>query len=163
MTRDEKIQAIYEKIANKELTFWCRVNTEYWRIVSIVEETADERWYIVVSEESLYNDEDIGAYYCWLRVRWLEDMESIDVAKIIWHPVMIGDVIDWIEKKEFDIHKPIPWFWFEEEEKISDESKLYLIQDYYVDNLISYWGQKREAIESQSDECIDYIYSLIGK
>lgn len=163
MTRAEKIEAIYEKIANKELTFWCRVNTEYWRIVSIVEETADEKWYIVVSEESLYNDEDIGAYYCWLRVRWLEDMESIDVAKIIWHPVMIGDVLDWIEKKEFDIHKPIPWFWFEEEEKISDESKLYLIQDYYIDNLISYWDKKRETIESQSDECIDYIYSLISK
>lgn len=161
MTRDEKIQAIYEKIANKELTFWCRVNTEYWRIVSIVEETADERWYIVVSEESLYNDEDIGAYYCWLRVRWLEDMESIDVAKIIWHTVMIGDVIDWIEKKEFDIHKPIPWFWFEEDEEISDRSKLLLIQDYYVDNIISYWDTKREPVEAQSDECIDFIYSLI--
>ena len=83
MTREEKIQAIYEKIANKELTFWCRVNTEYWRIVSVVEEAADERWYIVVSEESLYNDEDIGAYYCWLRVRWLEDMESIGEEKWI--------------------------------------------------------------------------------
>ena len=50
MTREEKLEAIYEKIANKELTFWCRVNTEYWRIVSIVEETADTIWYIVVSE-----------------------------------------------------------------------------------------------------------------
>lgn len=163
MTRDEKIQAIYEKIANKELTFWCRVNTEYWRIVSVVEETTDERWYIVVSEESLYNDEDIGAYYCWLRVRWLEDLEPIDIAKIIWHPVMIWDVIDWIEKKEFDVNKPIPWFWFEEDEEFNDETKLLLIQDYYVDNLISYWDKKRESIESQSEDCIDYIYSLIGK
>ena len=69
MTREQKLESIYKEMANKELTFWCRVNTEYWRIVSIVEETADERWYIVVSEESLYNDEDLGAYYCWLRVR----------------------------------------------------------------------------------------------
>ena len=85
------------------------------------------------------------------------------IEEIIWHPVMIWDVIDWIEKKQFDIHKPIPWFWFEEDEKISDESKLYLIQDYYVDNIIAYWGTKRESIEFQSDECVDYIYSLISK
>lgn len=76
---------------------------------------------------------------------------------------MIWDVIDWIEKKEFDVNKPIPWFWFEEDEEFNDETKLLLIQDYYVDNLISYWDKKRESIESQSEDCIDYIYSLIGK
>ena len=76
---------------------------------------------------------------------------------------MIGDVIDWIEKKIFDVNKQIPWFWFEDWEKISDESKLYLIQDYYTDRIIAFWDTKREPVESQSDECIDYIYSLTGK
>ena len=137
MTRDEKIQAIYEKIANKELTFWCRVNTEYWRIVSIVEETADERWYIVVSEESLYNDEDIGAYYCWLRVRWLETMEQIDIAEIIWHPVMIWDVLRYCSSYISD------W----------DDSV-----DSQID-LLSYWGDYRLPIEDQPEECIDFVYS----
>ena len=148
MTREEKIQAIYEKIANKELTFWCRVNTEYWRIVSVVEEAADERWYIVVSEESLYNDEDIGAYYCWLRVRWLEDMESIDVAKIIWHPVMIGDVLDWIEPYWSGYVQSVEFT-----ERRRRKMNLVLLQR---DN-------KRLPIDEQSDECIDYIYSLIKK
>ena len=137
MTREEKIQAIYEKIANKELTFWCRVNTEYWRIVSIVEETADERWYIVVSEESLYNDEDIGAYYCWLRVRWLETMEQIDIAEIIWHPVMIWDVLRYCSSYISD------W----------DDSV-----DSQID-LLSYWGDYRLPIEDQPEECIDFVHS----
>ena len=148
MTRDEKIQAIYEKIANKELTFWCRVNTEYWRIVSVVEETTDERWYIVVSEESLYNDEDIGAYYCWLRVRWLEDLEPIDIAKIIWHPVMIWDVIDWIEPY---------WRGYAQDVKFSQERKR------KINIVLLQWDKKRESIDTQSDGCIDYVYSLIQK
>ena len=151
MTRGEKIQAIYEKIANKELTFWCRVNTEYWRIVSIVEETADERWYIVVSEESLYNDEDLGAYYCWLRVRWLEDMESIDVAKIIWHPVMIWDVLRQIRllagyALDNDLIKK------------SDFWNVIAQHNYRITQI---WEDFREPIETQSDECIDFVHSLI--
>lgn len=140
MTREQKLEAIYKEMANKELSFGCRVNTEYWRIVSIVEETADERWYIVVSEESLYNDEDIGAYYCWLRVRWLEDLEPIDITEIIWHPVMIWDVMYYIRKKYWNNHS-----WFH-----TDRSKL-----------IDLRSKEREPIEWQYDECIDYVYSLI--
>jgi hypothetical protein len=94
---------------------------------------------------------------------WEEESKTYKLKEIIGHPVMIGDVIDWIEKKDFDINKKIPWFWFDDEEGIADESKLFLIQDYYTDEIIAFWDKKRESIESQSDECIDYIYSLIGK
>ena len=146
MTREEKLEAIYKEMANKEVSFGCRVNTEYWRIVSIVEETADERWYIVVSEESLYNDEDIGAYYCWLRVRWLEDLEPIDIAKTIWHPVMIGDVLDWIE----------PYWWV-----FAQSVNLDIERTRKGTLLLSVRKQKRKPIDDQSDGCIDYVYSLI--
>ncbi len=139
MTREEKIQAIYEKIANKELTFGCKVDDECWRIVSIVEETADERWYIVVSEESLYNDEDLGAYYCWLRVSWLEIMEQIDIAEIIWHPVMLGTIFEWYSSSK--------WF----------------INSQFVMELIDKWTGYDESIDEQSDECIDFVHSLIKK
>ena len=139
MTREEKTQAIYEKIANKELTFGCKVDDECWRIVSIVEETADERWYIVVSEESLYNDEDLGAYYCWLRVSWLEIMEQIDIAEIIWHPVMLGTIFEWYSSSK--------WF----------------INSQFVMELIDKWTGYDESIDEQSDECIDFVHSLIKK
>ena len=55
----------------------------------------------------------------------------------------------------------IPWFWFEDEKGIDDESKLFLIQGYYTDKIIAFWDKKRESIEYQSDDCIDFIYSLI--
>ena len=171
MTRAEKISAIYAEIANKEDSFWLRfiakfqdykdkyfdtreLTTLFWR--------EDEDWKVfreAITDGGLlrnhyYLDED--AWY-------IPHIKRGEVLKIIWHPVMIWDVIDWIEKKEFDVNKPIPWFWFEEDEEFNDETKLLLIQDYYVDNLISYWDKKRESIESQSEDCIDYIYSLIGK
>ena len=151
MTREQKLEAIYAEIANKEISFGCRVETEFWRNSSIVEETADERWYIVVSEESLYNDEDLGAYYCWLKVRWLEAMEKIDIAKIIWHPVMIGDVLRQIRllagyALDNDLIKK------------SDFGNVIAQHNYRITQI---WEDFREPIESQSDECIDYVYSLI--
>lgn len=138
MTKEEKIAAIYAEIANKELTLGCKLQTELWRTVSIVEETTDELWYIVVSPESLYGDNDVGAFYCWIRVRWLEAIEPIDIAEIIWHPVMIGDVLDWVTER-------------------------WLRVDYNSIVVNDNWSKKRLPIEDQSDECIDYVYSLTQK
>ena len=139
MTREKKLEAIYKEMANKELSFGCIVTAEYWRTVSIVEETADERWYIAVSEESLYNDEDLGAYYCWLRVSWLEIMEQIDIAEIIWHPVMLGAIFEWYSSSR--------WF----------------INSQFVMELVDKWTGYDESIDEQSDECIDFVHSLIKK
>ena len=139
MKREKKLEAIYKEIANKELSFGCRVDTECWRTVSIVEETSDERWYIVVSEESLYNDEDIGAYYCWLRVRWLETMEQIDIAEIIWHPVMLGAIFERYSKNRG------------------------YINSQFIISLIAKWTWYDKSIEEQSDECVNFVYSLIKK
>lgn len=147
MTREEKISAIHKEIANTDIDEWCVIEA-YW-----------ERWVILD-----YNW--TRAYVWWYRWDFekFDDYQHLSIKlwyEVIWRPVMIWDVIDWIEKKTFDINKKIPWFWFEEDEEISDESKLYLIQDYYIDNVISYWDTKREPVEAQSEDCIDYIYSLI--
>ena len=151
MTREEKLETIYIAIANKDRTFGCKYivkNEEEGKL-----KVRETEWECI---DLTYWDEHREDY-------WYDESQTHHLVSVIWHPVMIGDVIDWIEKKEFDIHKPIPWFWFEEDEEFDDETKLLLIQDYYIDNVISYWNKKREAIESQSDECIDYIYSLTGK
>ena len=147
MTREEKISAIHKEIANTDIDEWCVI------------EAYCKRWVILD-----YNW--TRAYVWWYRWDFekFDDYQHLSIKlwyEVIWRPVMIWDVIDWIEKKTFDINKKIPWFWFEEDEEISDESKLYLIQDYYIDNVISYWDTKREPVEAQSEDCIDYIYSLI--
>ena len=135
MTREEKIEVIYKEMANKELTPWCCVE---------------------VKAQNEYGD------FTYRLCRG-DERPTTEIKEIIGHPVMIGDVIDWIEKKDFDVNKKIPWFWFEDEKEIDDESKLFLIQDYYTNKIIAFWDKKRESIETQSDECIDYVYSLIQK
>lgn len=152
MTREEKIESIYKEMANKELTFGCKVKFGKW-VYKIIDR--ENVWFL-----DPYKGVDWNIHNTIV----IEDgvnSRCYSIEEIIWRPVMIWDVIDWIEKKTFDINKQIPWFWFEEDEEISDGSKLLLIQDYYVDNIISYWDTKRESIESQSDECVDYVYSLI--
>ena len=145
-------------MANKAVSFGCRYMHNGCRY------TVDDSNYRLKKEWNNYYLYIGSLCNCPMEiVEQYNEYKNHWVVEITWHPVMIWDVIDWIEKKEFDINKPIPWFWFEEDEEIADESKLLLIQDYYVDNIIAYWDKKREAIESQSDECIDYIYSLISK
>ena len=152
MTRDEKISAIYKEMANKELIFGCKVKFSKW-IYSIIDR--EDVWFL-----SSYEGQDWDIHNTIV----IEDgvnSRCYSIEEIIWHPVMIWDVIDWIEKKDFDINKKIPWFWFDDEEEICDESKLFLIQDHYTDEIIAFWDKKRESIDTQSDECIDYVYSLI--
>ena len=152
MIREQKLTAIYKEMANKKLTLGCKVKFSKW-IYSIIDR--ENVWFL-----SSYKGQDWDIHNTIV----IEDgvnSRCYSIEEIIWRPVMIWDVIDWIEKKTFDVNKQIPWFWFEEDEEFDDETKLFLIQDYYIDNLISYWDTKREPVEAQSDDCIDFIYSLI--
>ena len=129
MTRGEKIKAIYEEIANKERKFGCRCKTRNWANVIFIRK--NRKWeYLYIRRN---NEFMIPLWY---------------VPKVIWHPVMIGDVIDWIEPY---------WALFAQSLNLSNERqrkiKFVLVQ----------WHKKREPIEMQSDECIDYVYSLIPK
>lgn len=132
ITKQEKIDAIYEKIANKELTFWCKILLESpsdWRI----EED------IVISDK--YNSSSVR----WRQYRLiLKDY----IKEIIGNPVMIGDVLDYINE---DIY---PGAGYDEVFYHSWES---------VVDTIKLWEEKRKPIEDQSDDCIDFIYDLICK
>ena len=59
---------------------------------------------------------------------------------------MIGDVIDWIEPY---------WKGYAQDVKFSQERKR------KINIVLLQWDKKRESIEYQSDDCIDFIYSLI--
>ena len=126
ITKQEKIDAIYEKIANKELTFWCKILLESpsdWRI----EED------IVISDK--YNSSSVR----WRQYRLiLKDY----IKEIIGNPVMIGDVLDYINE---DIY---PGAGYDEVFYHSWES---------VVDVVNLWGEKRKPIEDQSDGCINFI------
>lgn len=118
LERAEKLEAIYKEMANKELTPWCCVE---------------------VKARNEYGD------FTYRLSRW-DERPTSEIKEIIGHPVMIGDVIDWIEPY---------WALFAQSLNLSNERqrkiKFVLVQ----------WNKKREPIEMQSDECIDYVYSLI--
>lgn len=58
---------------------------------------------------------------------------------VIWHPVMIGTIFEWVSKKE--------WF----------------VGSDFAMELINIWSWYDKPIDEQSDKCVDFIYSLIEK
>jgi len=79
--------------------------------------------------EAIYSEiADTVENDCW--IDWSGEPKTIQL------PVMIWDVLDWIEKQD-------NW--------------------EYIDNVevINIWKNKKLSIEEQSDECIKYIYNLL--
>ena len=143
MTIEEKIEAIYNQIANKELSFGCKVKWFDWNLHKFIEleefnDTHRNYWYI-----------DLNKDWMLLDVLMSEDFFN-ETTEIIWHPVMIGDVLDYREIKANN-KKREPWKW----------NWLYWIWDVKTMELNREWKLKRLPIEEQSEEAINYIYNLL--
>ena len=118
MTREEKIQAIYEAMANKKRTFGCRCRRNDGEDVIFIRQ--NETWsYLSIRENEEFT---VSLWYA---------------PEIIWHPVMIWDVLSYCSSYISD------W----------DDSV-----DSQID-LLSYWGDYRLPIEDQPEECIDFVHS----
>lgn len=129
MTREQKISAIYAEMANKKRTFGCRCRINDGEDVIFIRQ--NQTWsYLSIRKNEEFT---VSLWY---------------TPEIIWHPVTIGDVIDWIEPY---------WKGYAQDVKFSKERKR------KIDIVILQWDRKRESIEEQSDNCIDYVYSLIQK
>ena len=76
---NKKIEAIYKEVANKELSFGCRViyYPEKWKNWPM-------RWVVW----DLYEDPYSGRCNPY-------NLEEIELEDIIWHDVMIWDFLDW--------------------------------------------------------------------
>lgn len=142
MTREERIKAIYEAMANKKRTFGCRWKTLNWESVTFIRKNRGWKYlYMRRNKEFM-----IPLWY---------------TPKVIWNPVMIWDVLDYMSKIKFDIKKTSSKLWLSFDDRDTDESKLFLIKEHYYSTLPIRWLNLREPIEAQSDECIDYVYGLI--
>lgn len=151
MTREEKISAIYKEIANKELTLGCRIFIDR-EMATVIEEDKYWEWLTILRED-------------W----WVTKDETSYEFTMMWHPVTIWDVLDYFKDKRFyctKCKKIVGWrdvsddqLWGEYYCDICNENSLWDIED----DIIFYWFKKRESIEAQEDQCIDYIYNLIGK
>ena len=127
MTRGEKIEAIYAEMANKEVSFGCRCRINDGEDVIFIRQ--NKTWsYLSIRENEEFT---VSLWY---------------TPEIIWHPVMIWDVLDWIEPYWSGHVQSVEFT-----ERRRRKMNLVLLQR---DN-------KRLPIDEQSDGCIDYVYSLI--
>ena len=159
------LDRIYEVIADKQLSLGCvlefnekDMDNKYWPIVlfkyvrqwSSSSEWYDwyrtQRWDLVCANMRQWEFKFITERYrnCMHRQPDEEGERICDelVEKyftIIWHPVMIGDVLDWAVKK---------W-------------SMIRYDDMQCVNILYLWTEKRKPIDDQSDECIKFIYSLL--
>ena len=133
MELKEKIDFIYEKIANKDLTFGCKIFHKVdWKRSFKARIITDKI------------EKDYGTFY-WVKlefensITWLQEKEM----EIIGNPVMLGDVLDWIYDNEMTLFEDT-WI------------------NHIIDTTIKLWILNlRKPLEEQSDKCIDFIYNLI--
>lgn len=158
LTTQEKINVIYERIANKEMSFWCRFKVEnfeicyeFWHDVFDTEwellcTYIDESGYWVIEFKVLdaipYDKElwDLNIDHKAIENEYAFD-ESWEQIKIIWHPVMIGDALDYLYE-EFAL-EDLEFF------------------KYKSAQAIELWENLKLPIEEQSDKCVDFIYSMV--
>lgn len=126
----DKYQKIMEVISDKTLSFWCEFINRLWDRVIF--------WKGRISEWEEYR---------WFRV-YRDNKSWATISEIIWHPLHIWDVLDWIEKTEYD------------EKKIG---KLPRWKTYIrsTEHLRILWKDKRLPLSPTDEELIDYIYNLI--
>lgn len=138
MFKQDKIKAIYEKIADKTLSFGCKILNNIWNEKIIVWEWTQPKmnWYPFV-------------LWDWKKRMEMRVILHTTFQKVIWHPVMIWDVIDFLDKEI--INKFI---------NIS-QKPISIVTDIRYEKISILWRYKRKTIEEQSEECIDYVYNLI--
>ena len=141
ITRQQKIDAIYKKIARKDLDFWCIVESKWGQSVFLADRNRREIFRT--------------------NYRIVDFIGQDEPMEIIGHPVMIGDVMDFIEKNTQEIkHKESKWEWVIKIQLWCSRDKAIEI---FTDHIIFVWQNKRFSIEEQPDKCIDFVYSLISK
>ena len=135
MTREEKLEAIYKEMANKEVSFGCRY--KFIKKYQYCDWAWFEPWDMITlcKRDAKYEDSFLTTFF---RDIALIKKDVYDYVEIIWHPVMIGSI--------FERYSAGKWF----------------INSQFIIELAEKWVGYDKSIDEQSDECIDYVYSLIS-
>lgn len=145
------LNKIYEKIANKTLTMWCKIEftyevetlNEYWEDYAMATNTEIvlPNWY--TSGEIELHTNDIKDWY---------DKDLDLWIKIIGHPVMIGDVLRYFNTKEVD-----GWLY---SQYYSPDNSPCLTEMWELFDLRQ---RKDKPIDNQTQECKTYLHKLLLK
>ena len=143
----EILKRIYEVMADKTLSFGCRIEIDWGNMFFnsvIINSEHTENWNIKYETRH-------PLYY------FLDSTKDIFIErwelKIIGHPVMIGDVWNYAEKNDVK-QVLIDWIDWDDCWNLFESNNNYLT---------SVWKDKRKPIEDQSQKCINFVESLISK
>ena len=151
MKKEEIIKVIYEKVALKELSSWCKVITKTESYKSWDKDKKNPK---VIRRTWIYFENKTGYDFIlsssWRKTRITDhnitrsahSVWKTAQIEIIWHPIFYGDVIDYIE--------------FEFKENINTMNSL-------KNKLSAEWTFKRKSIEFQSDNLLNLIVTEIIK
>ena len=141
MTKEEKLEAIYKEMANKGVSFGCRY--KFIKKYQYCDWAWFEPWDIITlcKRDAKYEDSFLTTFF---RDIALIKKDVYDYVEIIWHPVMIWDVI-----KRIKANREIS-YWEYLVKLLGQLSRPWL------------WRELGLSINEQSDECINYVYSLIS-
>ena len=126
MNKQEMTEYIYSKVADKTLSFGCKVFHKW-----------DDQ-----SPNPIYR------IYTWDDTSW--NMNNLNIDKIIWHTIYIGNILQYILSKKrsfFFNNYPI-------------EEVCSLLEGNWKDDKI-FWNDFTKPINEQSEECIKYVCDLI--
>ena len=147
MTPQDKFQKIMEEMSDKTLSQWCVIWSyeiypeeceEYWiyRVISYVE---NKIWNGEINSTPTIFSRSVSLSY----EQRLSDFEKHCLNwrnKIIWHPLHIWDVLDWMDKQDV--------------QKINGRHPAQR-------SLLILWKDKRLPLSPTDEELIDYIYNLL--
>lgn len=143
-TKEQMLERIYEVIADKTLSFGCLLTIN----------RGDSK-----TQTRFVRDERIWGEWFTITEDWSEIQQNLPLSKmyttyqIIWHPIMIGDILDWIRvnikaSTEADVYMKWPKYVFE-------------FSDITTMRLLWMWVTARKPIDKQSDECIKFVCDLL--
>lgn len=123
MKKEEKIKVIYEKIADKTLSFWCRIILKNYLWEKIVNQSIWNLTYIFWFEHPFLNKD-------------ISKKQENQIEKIIWHPIMIWKCDILIEKwpNYFDEWIKILDLWEKKDDPIENQNEKCID---YIYNLIT--------------------------
>lgn len=139
MDKQQMLERIYDVIADKTPNFWCLYKTK----------TRDVHP-LLYREYNLKKNRD--EVFLFSRIRGKYCLPTND-CKEIWHPVMIGDVYQWLFDNRMEcnvVYAKNPIRWWKVEPYSNNKEFIFHRRE-----------NRRKPIDDQSDECIKFVYDLL--
>lgn len=151
MDKQQMLERIYDVIADKTLSFGCVIKSKL-------------HWLVTITEIFDVCDDDIKEHVLWnglphweqlyLRYKMYSWNVSLnDIKSVIWHPVMIGDVYQWLFDNRMEcnvVYAKNPIRWWKVEPYSNNKEFIFHRRE-----------NRRKPIDDQSDECIKFVYDLL--